>query len=85
MLSLSRRYMTAVDTLPLLIMTEFDEQPGLRLTFAQVRRLWDLSEAQCRDVLGYLVGQGLLRRGPGAQYCRADGGPEDPQPHGIVW
>ena len=71
MLSLSRRYVTAVDSLPLLILSEFDDQPGVRLTFAQVRRLWDLSEAQCRDVLAYLVGQGLLRRCADRQYCRA--------------
>ena len=72
MKNLSRRDVTAVDKLPLLIMSEFDEQPGLHLTFAQVRRLWDLSERQCRDVLRYLIAEGLLRRAADRQYCRAD-------------
>ena len=72
MKNLSRRNVAAVDNLPLLIMSEFDEQPGLHLTFAQVRRLWDLSEPQCRDVLKYLIAEGLLRRGADRQYCRAD-------------
>jgi hypothetical protein len=72
MKSLSRRYMTAVDDLPLLILVAFDEQPGMRLTFAQIRRLWNLSEAQCRDVLAYLVGQGLLRCAADHQYCRPE-------------
>ena len=69
MLNMSRRYMTAVDDLPILILREFDTQPGLRLTFAQVRRLWDLSEAECRDVLAYLVGQRLLRCDADGQIC----------------
>jgi hypothetical protein len=72
MKNLSRRYLTAADNLPLLIMSEFDEQPGLHLTFAQVRRLWDLSEPQCHDVLKYLITEGLLRRAADRQYCRAD-------------
>jgi hypothetical protein len=71
MQNLSRRCLTAIDDLPLLIMSEFDEQPGLRLTFGQTTRLWDLSAEDCRDVLAYLVGSGLLRRASDGQYCRA--------------
>lgn len=71
MQNLSRRYLMAIDDLPLLIMSEFDEQPGLRLTFAQTRRLWDVLAEDCRDVLAYLVGNGLLRRTSDGQYCRA--------------
>ena len=84
MKNLSRRYQTAVDNLPLLIMIEFDEQPALRLTFAQVRRLWDLSETQCRDVLTYLVGQGLLRCDANRQYCRA-GSEDSCAQHELDW
>jgi len=67
--SLSRRYVTSVDDLPLHIVSEFDEQPGLRLTSAQIRRLWILSERDCREVLECLVGIGLLRRTVDHQYC----------------
>jgi DNA-binding GntR family transcriptional regulator len=69
MACLSRRYTTALDELPLRILSEFDEQPGLRLTFAQVRRLWDVSEVDCREALTYLVRSGLLGRDPAGQYC----------------
>jgi hypothetical protein len=34
---------------------EFKEMPGMRLTFAQVKRLWNLSDDDCRAVLDYLV------------------------------
>ena len=69
MASLSRRYTTALDELPLRILSEFDEQPGLRLTLAQVRRLWDASEVECLEALTYLVRSGLLGRDPAGQYC----------------
>ena len=67
--TLSRQYVTAVDDLSLLIMREFDEQPGLRLTCAQIRRVWNLSERTCRDVVEYLVTIGLLRVTADEQYC----------------
>ena len=69
MASLSRRYTTALDELPLRILSEFDEQPGLRLTLAQVRRLWDAPEVECLDALTYLVRSGLLGRDLAGQYC----------------
>lgn len=47
MASLSRHYTTAVDDLPLRILSEFDDQPGLRLTFSPARRLWDARESEC--------------------------------------
>ena len=53
---------TAVDDLPWLIAAEFDEQPGLRLTFPQVRRMWGLTDDECRRVLDYLVTAGQLVR-----------------------
>ena len=69
MQTLSRNYVTSVDDLPLRIMSEFDEQPGLRLTGAQIRRLWNLSERTCWEVMGYLVGNGLLAVTTDGRYC----------------
>lgn len=33
---------------------EFHEMPGMRLTEAQVRRVWSLSPAECEEALHYL-------------------------------
>lgn len=71
MQSLSRRYVVGVNDLPLLIMGAFDDQPGMRLTFGQVRRLWSLSEVEAREALEYLIAQGLLRRTADRQFCIA--------------
>ena len=71
MACLSRHYTTAPDDLPVRILWEFDDQPGLRLTFAQIRRLWDLPESECRNALSYLTRSGLLRCDPNGQYCLA--------------
>jgi hypothetical protein len=61
---------TAIHDLPSIIAAEFDEQPGLRLTFPQVRRLWDLSDDQCQHVLEYLISEGVLIRDGGGRFCR---------------
>lgn len=66
---LSRHYTTALDDLPVRILSEFDDQPGLRLTFSQVRRLWDAPEIACQEALDYLVGLGLLRHNVDGRYC----------------
>lgn len=66
---LSRHYTTALDDLPVRILSEFDEQPGLRLTFSQIRRLWDAPEVECAEALTYLIGIGLLRRDVDGRYC----------------
>jgi DNA-binding IclR family transcriptional regulator len=71
MACLSRHYTTALDDLPVRILSEFNDQPGLRLTFAQARRLWGLPESECRNALAYLVRSGLLRRDANGQYCLA--------------
>jgi hypothetical protein len=39
---------------------EFREMPGLRLTFAQACRLWQLDTATCRVVLECLTRDGVL-------------------------
>ena len=65
---LSRHYTTALDDLPVRILSEFDDQPGLQLAFSQVRRLWDVPEIDCQEALDYLVGIGLLRHNVNGRY-----------------
>jgi hypothetical protein len=69
MACLNRQYTTALDDLPMRILSEFEDQPGLRLTFSQVRRLWDLPESACLEALAYLIRIGLLQRDAHGQYC----------------
>ena len=66
---LTRRYVAAVNDLPFVILGEFEDQPELRLSFLQVRRVWNLSERECREALAYLVGADFLRRTVDGQYC----------------
>jgi hypothetical protein len=58
------------DQVARLIQAEFDEMPGMRLTFAQVRRLWNLSECDCRDALAQLCEVGQLTRDRTGRYLR---------------
>lgn len=69
MACLSCHYTTALNDLPLRILSEFQDQPALRLTFSQVRRLWDLPEIDCREALDYLMRSGLLGRDPHGRYA----------------
>lgn len=41
---------------------EFLEMPGLRLTEAQARRLWNLDQTQCESLLDTLVQERFLFR-----------------------
>lgn len=66
---MSRQYTTALDDLPVRILSEFDDQPGLQLTFSQIRRLWDVHDIDCQEALDYLIGIGLLRRNVNGRYC----------------
>lgn len=43
-----------------LIDAEYKEMPGMRLTFDQIRRLWNLSSDECGKVLEYMVRSGRL-------------------------
>jgi hypothetical protein len=70
MIPLTRHPVVAVDDLPWVILSEFDEQPGLRLTFRQVQRLYGLSEHECENALGFLTTIGLLVRNDHQQYQR---------------
>jgi hypothetical protein len=45
-----------------LIRAEYREMPGLALTAAQLRRLWQLSDADAGVLIDTLVNSGFLRR-----------------------
>jgi hypothetical protein len=47
---------------------QFKEQPGMRLTDAQVRRLCHLSQDECRAALDEMVDRGRLVRDPSGRY-----------------
>jgi hypothetical protein len=49
------------------------EMPGLKLTFWQAARLFNLDAANCERVLGALVASGTLSAAGGA-FMRADAG-----------
>ena len=49
-----------LDDLACRIEAEFREMPFMRLTFAQVMGLWNLSRDQCTRVMDYLTSMGTL-------------------------
>jgi len=51
---------------------EFLEMPGLRLTEAQARRLWNLDEAACAALLGALVDAKFLFRTRDGAFMRVE-------------
>lgn len=51
---------------------EFAALPGLRLTEAQVRRIWGLSFPDCESLLQTLVEARFLVRNDDGTYVRAD-------------
>jgi hypothetical protein len=53
---------------------EFLEMPGLRLTEAQARRLWNLDQASCAALLATLVDAKFLFRTRDGAFMRVDGG-----------
>lgn len=53
-----------------IIDAEYKEMPGMRLTFDQVRRLWNLSSEDCGRVLEYMVRSGRLVMDADDRYCR---------------
>jgi hypothetical protein len=46
--------------------------PGLKLTEAQARRLWDIDGRTCRLVLTTLLEQRFLKRTSGGNFVRGD-------------
>lgn len=53
---------------------EFNEMPGMRLTFDQATRLWALDRHTCEAVLGRLLVAGFLDRDDRGRYRKAHGG-----------
>jgi len=53
---------TIIDNAQYLIRMEYDEMPGLDLTFWQAQRLWNLPEDLCEDALSALTRSGFLVR-----------------------
>jgi hypothetical protein len=56
------------------ITRDYDEQPGLCLTPAQVQQFWGLDGPTCGAVLTALVNTGVLQRTPGAYSGQAERG-----------
>jgi hypothetical protein len=57
---------TALESLVARVRGEYSEMPGLRLTFAQACRLWQVDMSTCEMLLDQLVREGFL--------CRTDSG-----------
>jgi hypothetical protein len=53
-----------------MICGDFQEMPGMRLTMAQVCRLWGLSALEAEDVIDALIAKGLLERDDDGRVCR---------------
>lgn len=51
------------------IVAEFREMPGMRLTRPQVRRLWNLTDEECEQALAFLSSLGLLAQDDTGRYC----------------
>jgi hypothetical protein len=62
-------FMLVQDAVELMRM-EYDEMPDLKLSFAQARRLWNLSEELCERALAALIGSGFLGRTTDGFYVR---------------
>ena len=53
-----------------LIQMEYAEMPGLKLTFWQARRLWNLSDDLCERALAALTRSGFLTQTSDGAYIR---------------
>jgi hypothetical protein len=53
-----------------LMRMEYAEIPGLKLTFWQAQRLWNLSGEQCERALAALMASGFLARTREGAYIR---------------
>ena len=53
------------------ILSEFHEMPGMRLTMPQVRRLWDLGDRDGERAVEALVTKGILARDEQGCICLA--------------
>jgi hypothetical protein len=60
------------------IRMEYVEMPGLQLTGGQARRLWNLDQSTCEDILTTLVEEQFLIQTPRGTYLRRSGGQYTP-------
>lgn len=65
------RVSPTLSTLLLRIRSEYREMPGLKLSEAQARRLWNLDGNTCSLVLTTLLEERFLRRTASGTYIRA--------------
>lgn len=65
------RLTPGISTMVLRIQREYREMPGLKLTEAQARRLWDLDGETCNLVLTTLLDQRFLKYTASGTYVRA--------------
>ena len=56
------------------IRMEYVEMPGLQLTGRQARRLWNLDQSTCEDILAALVEERFLTLTAGGMYLRCGAG-----------
>ena len=61
-----------LEDLAWLVNAEFQEMPGMRLTFAQAKRLWNLSTEECATVFEYLLNSGMLAKGEDDRFRRLE-------------
>jgi hypothetical protein len=78
MTSVERPKVLSIDQLVERVRREYAALPGLRLTEAQVRRIWGLDSSSSDRVLRRLIDADFLRVTPGGQYVRAEW---QPLPH----
>ena len=62
-----------LDDLAWRIEAEFREMPGMRLSFVQVKRLWNLTTEQCVRVLDFLTTMGMLAEDEDQRFYLPDG------------
>ncbi len=70
--SVERRNRVSRDLLVRRVRSEFDEMPGLRLTFAQAKLLFGLEGGCCQRILSFLAESGYLARTRDGRYGRRD-------------
>jgi hypothetical protein len=63
--------MSALESLVARIRGEYSEVPGLRLTFDQACRFWQVDGETCERVFEQLVREGFLRKTTGGTYMGA--------------
>ena len=69
---MKRQSLRATDEVLRRVRGEYLEMPGLRLTEAQARKLWNLDAASCQELLGALVDSKFLFRTRDGAFMRAE-------------